>query len=364
VRKKIITVKRSVILTADIVLNISPGCLAKNTRITLKNDDQNFAFKSSSLLNLSTVKATSPIVEFSPDVLDFSKPWPLAIFTIKFEKTVSDSELFILGGSYKCDYQKTVKEVSTNYTKNNNPRGVVSSKSNGFCLYSQILSWRGKLTRLLSNFDRPCTVRAHTFNRRLPSKGTVYISCEFVHEEREEMIEHLKVLFQPGYVDGEKGMLTRVHTDCCPKICVDFAVVERTPFSFKVNKSELDSVGFVVEFFMGISIRSPASGIRKIREVHRNTENTFLWSLDLLQMEEAINVEEACGNLKFCISFLKEYKTLGILVLSYCIYCTALQYMVDAVSALPLARYRYTDCFDSTQLKFISVEFCWFSPVL
>ncbi|CAB4039715.1 Hypothetical predicted protein, partial [Paramuricea clavata] len=252
VGKKIITVKRNAILTADILLNISSSCLAKDTENTLKNDDQNFAFKSSSLLNLRTVKATSPIVEFSTDVLNFSKP---AIPTIRFEKTVSDSELFILDGSYTWSYQRTVKEVSTNFTGSKNSRRVVSPKINSFYLHSQILSWHGKLPRLLSHFDRSFTVRADTFNRRLPSKGTENLSCEFVHEKKEEIIKQLKVHFEPCYVGGKKGMLTRVHTDRCPKV---------------------------------------ASGIRKIREVHRNAENKFLWRLDVLLMEEEINVEEAC----------------------------------------------------------------------
>jgi hypothetical protein len=54
---------------------------------------------------------------------------------------------------------------------------------------------------------------------------------------------------------------------------LDFPGVENTPFSFIVDQPELDSVGFVIDHFKGIAVKSPASGIVKISEVDRSDED-------------------------------------------------------------------------------------------
>lgn len=272
------------------MLNIIPGCLANDAEITLKNDEQNFTFKS--FPNLGVFKATPPVMEFLADV--FIKP---AILTIGFEKTVSDSEQFILHGSYGSDYQKTVWKLMTNYTEGEKAQGVTSTKINGFSFYS--------------HFNSSFSCRAYAFYRRLLSMDTIDISVvllsEFVDEKKEEKIKQLTDNVEASYVRGGKGMLNCVRTGR-RLICLDFSVVESTPFSFKVNKFKLHSVGFVVDRFKRITKRNPASGIVKIRKVHRNTENEYLRKLNVLGMEEQINVGEAFGNIKFGFLILKSIR--------------------------------------------------------
>ena len=275
----------------DIILNVDPGCLAKDTEITLIIDDQNFAFKS--LLDLGLVDSAPLVVEFLPDGLKFLNP---ADLTIRFEITASDCELCILHGSYNRDYQRTVWELVTNDIEENSAEGIVNMKINSFCFFSYIFAKRGKLAQILSHLNHSFTCRAYVLYRRIPSMDMTDISVvllsEFVDEKEEEDIKQLKDHFEEGYLKGEKGMLKRVHTDRRLEMSLDFPGVEQTPFVVKVDQAELDSVGFVIDIFKGITVKSPANGIVKISEIHRSVESKLLWKLNILEMEEEIDLAE------------------------------------------------------------------------
>ena len=275
---------------------IGPGCLTKNTHVTLIKDDQKIAFKT--LLGL--LDAVPRVVQFLPDGLKFLKPANLAI---RFEtKTTSDSEHFILRGCYNHTYQRTVWELVTNGVDEDNLEGVVKIKINRFSFYSYILASNGKLARILKHLNQSFTCRAYSFYRRLPGMDTIDISVvllsEFVDEDKGEDIKQLKDHLEAGYVKGEKGLLKPVHTDRHLEMCLDFPEIESTSFSFKVDQSELDSVGFTVDHFKRIAIKSPASGAVKISEMEQTAKKS-LWVLNVCEKEEEIKVEVVEGILKF-----------------------------------------------------------------
>ena len=296
--KEIIATDGGVIAIEDIILEIGPGCLAKDTEITLRNSDKDFAIKS--LLDLRLVVAAPRVVEFLPDGLKFLKP---ADLTITFQNAVSNAELFVLHGSYNPIYQKTVWELVTNGIEKRNVKGVCNTKINGFCFYMFILATRGMLARILSHLNHSFTCRAYTLYRRPPTVNAIDISVvllsEFVDENEEADIKQLKDHLKAGYVKGEKGMLKRVYTDRRLEMSLDFPGVENTPFAFIVDQPQLDSVGFVIDHFKGIAVKSPVSGKVKISEVDRNIENESLWRISICEMEEEIKVEVAEGKLKF-----------------------------------------------------------------
>jgi hypothetical protein len=312
--KKIITADGGVIDIDDIILKIGPGCLAKDTEITLRNKD--IAIKS--LVDLGLIDAAPRVVEFLPDGLKFLKP---ADLTITFQNTVSNTELFILHGSYNPIYQRAVWELVTNGIEESNVKGVVNTKINGFCFYMFILATRGMLARILSHLNHSFTCRAYTLYRRLSTLDTIDISVvilsEFVDENEDEDIKQLKDHLEAGYVKGEKGLLKRVHTDRRLEMSLHFPGVENTPFSFIVDQPQLDSVGFVIDHFQEIAVKSPASGKVKISEVHRRNENESLWGMSICEMEEQIIVEEAEGNLKFTGLVLKSIRHCVSLFFTY-----------------------------------------------
>ena len=82
-------------------------------------------------------------------------------------------------------------------------------------------------------------------------------------------------------------MLKRVDTYRRFEISLDFPGVESTPISFKVDQPQLDSVGFVIDDFKGISVKHPANGRVKVHEVPP-TENRLLWNLNVREVETMI----------------------------------------------------------------------------
>ena len=55
-------------------------------------------------------------------------------------------------------------------------------------------------------------------------------------------------------------MLKRVDTDRHFEMSLNFPGVESIPISFKVDQTQLDSVGFVIDDFKAISVKYPANG--------------------------------------------------------------------------------------------------------
>ncbi len=263
---------------------------------------------------LGLLDAVPQVVEFLPDGLKFLKP---ANLTIRFEtKTASDSEHFILHGFYNHTYKRTVWELVTNGIEEHNVEGVINIKINRFSSYSYILAKRGRLARILRHLNQSFTCRAYSFYRRQPGMDRIDISVvllsEFVDEDQEEDIKQLKDHLEAGYVKGEKGLLKPVHTDRRLEMCLDFPEIESTSFSFKVDQSELDSVGFAVDHFKRIVIESPANGAVKISEMEQTAKNESLWMLNVCEKEEVVKVEVAEGSLKFYLFYFHKYATLHV----------------------------------------------------
>ena len=281
--KKLITVDGGVMEIDDITLKFGPGCLAKDTEVTLIKDDRNLAFKS--LLNLGLVNAIPRVIECLSDGLKFLKP---AHLTARFETTISDPELFILHGSYNRDSQKTIWEVvPNNDVEEKSVDGAVNVEINELCFYCFISAQRGMIARIMSHLNQSFTCRAYSLYRRVPSTDIIDISVVlislFVDDVNEEDIRQLKDHYDEGYTKGEKGMLKRVHTDRRFEMFLGFPEVDSTPISFKVDQPELDSVGFVIDYFKEISVKHPANGRVKVHEVS-HIEKTLLWNLSVREV--------------------------------------------------------------------------------
>ena len=293
VTETLITTEGGVLNIGNFTLKIGPGCLAENRLITLTDNIEESAFKT--LVDVGLVNTVPQVVKFLPGGLTFLKPVDV---TILFQKrTVTDSDHFILHGSYNPKYEKTVWELVTNGIQENNLKGVINIKINHFSFLTYIISKRGKLARILGHLNGFFSCRAYSFYRRNPSMDTIDISVvllsEFVDENKEEDIKQLNDHFEAGYVKAEKGLLKIVHTNRHLELCLDFPEVEYTPFLFRIRQSQLDSVGFAVDHFKGIAVNSPAYGAVTISEIKHGEERKSLWKLNVCEIEDKIRVEVA-----------------------------------------------------------------------
>ena len=140
------------------------------------------------------------------------------------------------------------------------------------------------IARILSHLNQSFTCRAYSLYRRLGTSDMIDIAVvlisEFLDDNNEEDIRQLKDHYDEGYTKGERGMLKRVDTDRRLEMFLDFPEVDGTSISFKVDQPQLDSVGFVIDDFKGISVKHPANGRVKVHEVPP-TENRLLWNLNV-----------------------------------------------------------------------------------
>ena len=268
----------------NFTLKIGPGCLSEDTKITLRRDDQYIPTNCKSLLDLGLLHAVPQVVRFFPDNLKFLKPADLTITS----ETMADCEfeLFILHGFDNPYNQTTLWELVTNGIEQSNVDGIVNVKINGFCLFTYILAMRGWLARILSHFNHSFYCRALPFYRRVPSRDAIDISIvlvsDFVEDDHGEDIKQIKDLYELGYIKGEKGLLKPVCTNCLLEMCVHFPDVESGPFLFKIDQGQLDSaVGYVVDQFKGIAMKSPVNGVVRIDEVQEDAQNKSLWVLNI-----------------------------------------------------------------------------------
>ncbi|XP_028404412.1 uncharacterized protein LOC114527037 [Dendronephthya gigantea] len=265
--KKLITTDGGVIKLKDVILRINAGCLDEDTEITLRIDDQRVDRKS--LFDLGLIKGASNVVEFLPNGLKFLKP---ADLMFKHERTVSDIELFILRGSYNCNYWRTVWELVAGDIAENTKEGFVNAKIEGFSFYFFISATRGMLASLLSHLNYSFSCYAYALYRRKPAHNElidilVVLVSEFVDDKGEENIKQLKDLYQAKYIKSEKGTAKRLGTDRRLQMCLDFQEYKGGPFSFFVDQGQLDSIGYVIDHFKGVPIKYPAKGTITIHEV-------------------------------------------------------------------------------------------------
>ena len=256
-------------------------------------DDHNLALKK--LLDLGLVTGSPRVVELHPDGLKFLRP---AVLTINFETPFPDFELFILHGYYSRDYGRVVWELATNEIEEDTTKGVVNIKIDGFCFYAFILAMRGVMARILSHLNHSFTSCAYAFYRRQPPMDRIDISVvlvsEFVDEYEENDIKQLKDHLKEGYFKSDKGMLKRVEINNPLQVSLDFPGIDINTECILINvdQPELDSVGFVIDYFKGSAIAKPASGTVYICEVDRNGERKLLWKLNMHEIEQDKNEEE------------------------------------------------------------------------
>ena len=70
------------------------------------------------------------------------------------------------------------------------------------------------------------------------------------------------------------------------------------PYLFRVDQPELDSVGFVIDHFKKIAVKSPAHGEVRISEMQRRDKNESLWILNVNEKDEEIKPEVLQGSLR------------------------------------------------------------------
>ncbi|XP_028404324.1 uncharacterized protein LOC114526970 isoform X2 [Dendronephthya gigantea] len=276
--KGVITIEGGVVKLDDFILTIRAGCLAEDTEITLKNGEQHFDF--TSLKDL--VRDTPRVVEFLPNGLKFLKPAVLTIRPMRVE--VLDLELFVLHGYHSDIYDKVVWELVSSGISgiNKEERGIINVEIYGFCFFSYILAKRGRLARILSHINHSFTCCAYVLHRRRPADTmdiVVVIVSEFVDDGKEGDIKQLKDHIGEGYERGEKGRLTRVHTNRRLVMSLVIPGVETNPYRFKIDRCLLDSVGFSVNHFRGIASEERENKTVKISEAREGGE--CLWELDV-----------------------------------------------------------------------------------
>ena len=256
-------------------------------------------------MDIGLIDTVPKVVKFLPSGLTFLKPADVAI---RFERkaTIPDSEHFILHGSYNHTYKKTVWELVTSGIEKNNEEGVINIKITHFSFYTYILTRHREIERFMAHLTGNFTCRAYSFYHRMPSEDTIDISIvlvskfvfekkeepikqsndknkaenEFVNEKKDKDIQQLHDHIEGDYVKGQKGPLKPVDTNRPLELILDFPRINRTPFSFKVDLIQLDSVGFVLDHFKGIIIKKPARGTVEIRYKECNEP---LWKLNICE---------------------------------------------------------------------------------
>ncbi|XP_028404411.1 uncharacterized protein LOC114527036 isoform X2 [Dendronephthya gigantea] len=288
--KKLITANGGIIKLGDVILRINSGCLAEDTEITLRIDHQHVDIKS--LFDLGLIQGASSVVEFLPNGLKFLKP---ADLMFKHERTVSDNELFILRGSYNCNYRRIIWELVVGDIIENTKEGFVNASIEGFSFYLFILATRGVLANLLSHLNNSFTCFAYALYRRQPASNElinilVVLVSEFVDDNDEKDIKMLKDLYEAGYVKSEKGTPKRLQTDRCFQMCLDFPEYKDRPKLFYVDQPQLDSIGYVIDHFKRVPIKYPAKGTVTISEVlseeNSTAESDLPWVLEIDEKEQ------------------------------------------------------------------------------
>ncbi|XP_028404382.1 uncharacterized protein LOC114527015 [Dendronephthya gigantea] len=288
--KKNITPEGGVMKLDEAVLRIGAGCLVEDTEITMINDSENLDFKS--LVDLDLISAMPSVFEFLPDGLKFLKPADLEL-TIRLKRIAPDLELFLLRGSYNHNYEKMIWELVADGIDENKTDGVINVKIDGFSVYTFFSAMRGLISRILSHLNYSFTCVAYAFFRRLPPIDkidfAVVLVSEFVDEYEEKDIKQLKDHLKEGYIKSDKGMAKRVQTDRSLQMHLDFSGIELSPFVFEIDQPQLDSIGYVIDHFKGVSIESPASGNIKIGEEVCDINSEFLWKLKIHENEDDTN---------------------------------------------------------------------------
>ena len=290
-----ITPQGGVMKLDEAVLRVDAGCLPKDKEITMINDSENLDFKS--LLDLDLISNTPSIFEFLPDGLKFLRPVDL---TIRLKRIAPGFELFLLRGSYDCNYEKIIWELVASGVDESAADGVIRVKIDGFSLYSLFSAMRGLISRILSHLNYSFTCCAYAFYRRLPPVDKIDIAVvlvsEFVDEYEEKDIKQLKDHLKEGYVRSDKGMGKRVQTDRPLQINLDFPGMQFSPFLFEIDQPQLDSIGYVIDHFKGVSIANPASGNIKIGEEDSDINSEFLWKI---KIHEKDDMTDENGNSKY-----------------------------------------------------------------
>ena len=301
--KKIIAAEGGVLVIDDVILYIGNGCLAEDTEIAMIKDDQRADFKS--LQDMGLIQRIFHVIKFLPSGQKFLKP---ADLTINFQKSSADSELLILHGTFDQECERVVWELVTNNIEESTEKGIVNVKIHGFCFYCFILAMRGVVARILSHVNHSFSCCAYAFHRRVSQTDKIDISVvlvsDFVDEHEEKDIKQVKDHHKKGYVEGDKGMLKRVSINYPIQVSLDFPGIDINTrcVLVKVDQPELDSVGYVIDYFKGSAIGNPASGTVNVSEVHSDDEINLLWKLNINELKQDTDKqEEAHGKLIYSI---------------------------------------------------------------
>ncbi|XP_046864977.1 uncharacterized protein LOC124459560 isoform X2 [Xenia sp. Carnegie-2017] len=283
--EKLITTDGGVVNLEDVELNVGTECLAKDTKIELIKDNNPIPFQH--LLDLKLVEKVFCVIKCLPNGLKFLKPANLSV-RIKTTKLVEE-ETFVLHGSYSVDMRMTVWRLVTNEVNIDILKGEISMNIEGFSFYSYIQVKFPRLACALSHLNRSFVARAYVLYRRLPEMNTLDISVifisEFVDKKNEKDIVQLADHCNENFHIGERGVLKRVKTRRTYKISLDFPGREKTFENFKMDESQLDSSGFVVDCFKGLVMNFPAKGYVNISEINPNDgSEKLIWKLNVCEV--------------------------------------------------------------------------------
>lgn len=243
-------------------------------------DNNNFEFKS--LVELGLLSCYPRVIEFLPDGLKFKKP---ADLTVQLEDVASpEQELFVLHGSYDSEMERNIWKVLTDDINMNVNGRCVDMKINGFCFYTYIMAKRGKLANLLSHLNHSFDCHAVSlYRRRKPDSPYVDIALLLVSEFVENPSELTKMINE-GFCKGETGTIKRVDTHRSLEMCLEFPeLADKKSHRFKIEVSQFDKDGMVIDCFRDITLAFPAKGNVKVHEIRRSREK-LLWTLNIREV--------------------------------------------------------------------------------
>lgn len=267
----------------DVSLRVEEGCLSKDTEITMILGGQDIFFQR--LCEFGILKVDPLLIEFRPDGLEFLKP---ALLTAPF-KPDPPTELFVLHGTFRDNEREQINwKVMPIDDFDYSEKGYVRFGITSFCFICYIMACKGVVARIISHLNHSFNCYAIALYRRMsPSEIdiAVVLLSEYVKNNKSELEKSdlmIKLCDNKyKYRLAEQGTSKLLDTHGCLRMRLELSGIDpgrRT--EIQLDQSKLDSLGMVVDKFLGILQEFPAKGKVHIAKVGGDN----LWSLNIVEV--------------------------------------------------------------------------------
>lgn len=150
-----------------------------------------------------------------------------------------------------------------------------------FSWYSFITAPITFIPRILSHLNQLFQAYAYVFYRRSLETGTLVIKVVFVSSYVREKFELMKMADDWGdFHSSDKEHMNFINTDRCHEIHLKFHGKEIDSHTFKIDNSELDGDGYVIDNFSQIQVNFPAKGSLEITVDSKSGNKLFKLNVD------------------------------------------------------------------------------------